>query len=151
MGSQSDVVRALAEPLAHDVEVDLLDVQVKGSGKRQVVRVVVDRRGGVDLQTCQMLAKRLSSRLDETDPITDRYALEVTSPGVDQPLVGQRAFERVEGREVLIHHDAGDGRVLQVRGRVAAAGDDAVAVDTDAEQVRVPYDDIVKATQCLPW
>lgn len=150
-GNQSDVVRALAEPLARDLDVDLLDVQVKGSGPRQMVRVIVDRRGGVDLQTCQQLSKRLSVRLDETDPIADRYALEVTSPGIDYPLVGPRDFERVEGRDVLIHRGGGDGAVQQVRGRVAGSDGAAVVVDTDTEQVRVPYDEIVKATQCLPW
>lgn len=151
MGNQSETVRALVEPLARDVDVDVVDVQVKGSGKRQMVRVIIDRKGGVDLATCQQLSKRLSSRLDEIDPISDRYLLEVTSPGVDHPLSGRRAFERVEGRAVLVHHDAGDGRVRQFRGRVVDVDEEAVVLDTDAEQVRVSFDEIVKATQCLPW
>lgn len=151
MASKTETVRALVEPLAHDIDVDVVDVQVQGSGTRQLVRVIVDRKGGVDLATCQRLSKRLSSQLDELDPIPGRYALEVTSPGVDHPLSDRRAFERVEGRSVLIHHDAGDGRVLQVRGRVRAADDDAVVLTTEADQMRVPYEEIVKATQCLPW
>lgn len=151
MANQEETVRALAEPLARDSDVDLVDVQVKGSGPRRIVRVIVDRNGGVDLATCQRLSRELSARLDETDPIADRYALEVTSPGVDHPLTGQRSFERVAGRDVLVHRDGGDGRVLQLRGRVVAAEDEAVVLDTQAEQVRVRYDEIVKATQCLPW
>lgn len=151
MDATSDTVRALAEPLARQAEVDLVDVQVKGSGSRRIVRVIVDCKGGVDLGTCQRLSRQLSARLDEVDPIGDRYALEVTSPGIDHPLSDPRAFDRVEGRQVLVHRDAGDGRVLQVRGRVAAVDDEAVTLDADGEQVRVRYGEIVKATQSLPW
>lgn len=151
MGGHSEVVRALAEPLVLENDLDLVDVQVKGSGPRRLVRVIVDRKGGVDLGTCQRLSQRLSSRLDEVDPMDDRYALEVTSPGVDHPLADRRAFDRVEGRDVLVHRDAGDGRVLQVRGRVAGTDDEAVVLDADGESVRVRYDEIVKATQSLPW
>lgn len=151
MGEVSADVHELAEPLARDAGVDLVDVQVKGSGPRRLVRVTVDRKGGVDLATCQRLSRALSSRLDERDPITDRYALEVTSPGVDHPLADRRAFERVEGRDVLVHYEADEGRVLQVRGRVADSDDEAVALDVDGETVRMAYRDIVKATQSLPW
>lgn len=151
MQSPLDTVRALVAPLADQAEVDLVDVQVKGSGSRRIVRVVVDRKGGVDLATCQRLSRQLSARLDEADPIADRYALEVTSPGIDYPLKDPRAFARVEGREVLVHRNAGDGRVLQVRGRVTAVDEEAVMLDADGEQVRVRYDEIAKATQSLPW
>lgn len=151
MADPTAAVRALAEPLAEEAELDLVDVQVKGSGGRRRVKVVVDRKGGVDLAACQQLSRQLSSRLDEEDPIADRYDLEVTSPGVDHPLRDRRAFERVEGRDVLVHHDAGDGRVRQLRGRVTGSDDEAVSLDVDGQPVRVAYADIVKATQSLPW
>ncbi|HVM00957.1 MAG TPA: ribosome maturation factor RimP [Egibacteraceae bacterium] len=151
MAGLTDTVRALAEPLAADADVDLVDLQVKGSGSRQLVRVVVDRKGGVDLATCQRLSQRLSARLDEADPFPSRYSLEVTSPGIDHPLADRRAFERVEGRDVLVHRDAGDGRVVQLRGRVLIADEEAVVIETGGERVGVRYDDIVKATQSLPW
>lgn len=151
MQSPSDTVRALVEPLARQAEVDLVDVQVKGSGGRRIVRVVVDRKGGVDLGTCQRLSRQLSAQMDEADPIADRYALEVTSPGIDHPLADARDFARVEGRDVLVHRDAGGGRMLQVRGKVTAVEDEAVVLDAEGEQVRVRYDEIAKATQSLPW
>lgn len=145
------VVRELVEPVADAAGVDVIDVAVKGSGGQRRLRVAIDRKGGVDLATCQRVSQQLSSRLDEVDPIPGRYDLEVTSPGVDHPLSGQRAFDRVEGREVLVHREAPDGRVLQVRGLVAAAEDECVVLDADGEQVRVEYCEIVKATQSLPW
>jgi ribosome maturation factor RimP len=142
-------VRALAEPLADAAGLDLVDVEVK-QGPRTLVRVTVDRKGGVDVGTCQDLSGRLSAALDAEDPVDGRYALEVTSPGVDRPLRDRRAFDRVEGRAVLVHRRVADA-TTQIRGVVRAAQDDAVVLDVNGEEVRVPYDDIAKATQQLPW
>jgi ribosome maturation factor RimP len=128
----------------------LVDVQVKGSGSRTLVRVVVDRKGGIDLASCQQLARELSAVLDAADPLDSRYVLEVTSPGVDHPLADRDAFDRVEGRAVLVHRHV-EGVVTQLRGSVMAAEPDAVVLDVQGEPIRVPYREIVKATQALPW
>lgn len=144
-------IRGLVEDEARRLDVDVLAVEHKGEGSRQLVRVVVDRKGGVSLGTCQELSQALSQRLDEVDPIGGRYTLEVTSPGVDWPLTDQTAFDRVEGRSVLIHRRVGSDRVEQVRGEVLAAGADAVQVADGDTIVSVAYDDIVKAAQALPW
>jgi ribosome maturation factor RimP len=133
-------------------------VQVRGAGSRMLVRVVVDRKGGIDLASCQRLAGELSAALDAADPIEGRYVLEVTSPGVDYPLTDQAAFSRVEGRVVLVHrrpesrgNSAESDGATQLRGVVKAADPDAVVLDVGGETVRVPYREIVKATQALPW
>lgn len=151
MAGEVEQVRRLAEPLAKTADVELVDVEVKGSGSRRIVRLVVDREGGVDLATCENLSRTLSARLDEEDPVAGRYTLEVTSPGTQRPLSDQRSFERVQDRPVLVHRDAGDGRVLQLEGTVVAAEGDALVLDVDGEHTRVPYDEITKATQRLPW
>ena len=148
----ASVIRDMADREARGEDVDLLAVELKGQGSRQIVRVVVDRRGGVDIDVCQRISQRLSRQLDAADPIGGRYTLEVTSPGVDWPLEDRAAFGRVEGRDVLIHRRRDDGAVEQVRGRVVHAGEDAVEVDSgNNDAVSVAYDDIVKAAQALPW
>ncbi len=134
-------------------------MQVKGTGSRTLVRVVVDRKGGIDLASCQHLSRALSSALDAADPIEGRYVLEVTSPGVDHRLTDQAAFRRVEGRAVLVHHRRGSGvgspgepgNAVELRGLVTAAEPDAVVLEVEGQPVRVPYREIVKATQALPW
>jgi ribosome maturation factor RimP len=152
MGDTSaSLIRDLVDEQARRLDVDVLAVEHKGAGSRQLVRIVVDRKGGVSLGTCQQLSQALSRRLDEVDPISGRYTLEVTSPGVDWPLTDQTAFDRVEGRPVLIHRRAGSNRVEQIRGEVVEAGPDAVQVVDGDTTVSVAYEDIVKAAQALPW
>lgn len=149
----ASVIREMAHQEAGGEGVDVLAVELKGEGSRQLVRVVVDRKGGVPLDICQRISQRLSRRLDTADPIAERYTLEVTSPGVEWPLDDRASFDRVEGREVLIHRRGQDDRVEQIRGRVVHAGRDAVEVNNNdkAGTVAVAYDDIVKAAQALPW
>ncbi|HUG82997.1 MAG TPA: hypothetical protein VMM13_00450 [Euzebya sp.] len=155
MADLSATIDALVRPLADQAEVDLVDVVVVGEGARTRVRVVVDRKGGVDVGTCQRIAKALGRTLDEADPVAQRYTLEVTSPGTDRQLDDQRSFDRIEGRavKVLLRGEDGepeDRRTL--RGVVTAAGPEVVELtDGDGTVHAVPYRDIHKATQELPW
>lgn len=152
MADEADRVRDLAAPLAAARGVDLVDVAIRGRGSGRLVRVVVDRKGGVDLAACQALSGELSAALDADDPVAGRYSLEVTSPGVDHPLRDRVAFDRVEGRGVLVHRrGVSQEAPEQVRGTVLRAGADAVVLDVDGREVPVPYGEIVTAKQTLPW
>jgi ribosome maturation factor RimP len=147
----ASVIREIALREARSEDVDVLAVELKGQGAHRLVRVVVDRKGGVPLDVCQRISQRLSRQLDAADPIGGRYTLEVTSPGVDWPLGDREAFDRIEGREVLIHRRGEDDRVEQVRGRVIRARQDVVELNNKGGTVAVAYDDIIKAAQTLPW
>lgn len=151
-GTTASVIQDIVDREARAEGIDVLAVDLKGQGSRQVVRVVVDRKGGVGLDACERISRQVSRHLDEVDPIGGRYTLEVTSPGVDWPLTDRAAFDRVEGRDVLIHQRGGDDAVVQVRGRVVRAREESVDVDRGRDgTVTVAYDEIVKATQALPW
>lgn len=152
MADLADTIDRLARPLVDAAGVDLVDVEVKGSGSRQRVQVVVDRKGGIDLDMCRNLSKDLARRLDAEDPIAGRYTLEVTSPGTDWPLTDQRSFDRVEGRAVQATLRVGEDRTREVMGVVASAGPHGVVLTgEDGHTETVSYDSIVKATQELRW
>ena len=146
MANATDVVRGYVEPLAASAGLDLIDVVVKGSGASTMVKVILDRKGGVGLQECQDVSRSLSRLLDEADPNDSRYKLEVTSPGVNHPLRSQRDFDRVEGRLVVVHHDG-----AELKGTVVEARETEVVLDSDGERVSVSYDAIDTAKQALPW
>lgn len=157
MADLGATIEDLARPLAQEAGLDLVAVEVKPAGARTKVLVKVDRKGGVDVGSCQTLSKALSRALDDSDPVANRYTLEVTSPGTDHPLTDQRAFDRVEGRTVkaVLRVPDGEGEedaTHEVQGVVTAAGPDAVELtDTDGAVHFVPYSEIVRATQQLPW
>lgn len=143
-------VADLAQPLASAEGLDLIAIDIRGQGGQRLVRVTVDASGGVGLEACQRVSRALSAALDASDPVAGTYRLEVTSPGTDRPLRTRRDFERVVGRSVRITHTA-DGASREVTGAVVSAAGDAVTIDADGDEVAIRYDDIVTATQALPW
>ncbi len=131
----------LATPIS-DLGLDLEDVEVTSAGKRSVVRVSVDRDGGIDLDTVAEATRAISQVLDESDVMGERsYTLEVGSRGVDKPLQLPRHWRRNVSR--LVTATMNDGTSLT--GRIVAADDDAASVDVDGEQHNLPYTEVKKA------
>jgi ribosome maturation factor RimP len=117
----------LLEPAVTATGFDLEDVTVSPAGKRRVVRVVVDRDGGVDLDDVADVARAVSDLLDaDPDLLQGAYVLEVTSPGVDRPLTEPRHWRRAQGR--LVTATLADETVT---GRVTASTDTDVTLDVD--------------------
>jgi ribosome maturation factor RimP len=138
-------VRSLVEPVLARHSAELVELAVK-RGRTQLVRVVADREGGIDLDTCAQVSNELSRMLDADDPIMGRYTLEVTSPGLDRPLRTPADFRRALGRRVRI--------VLaqsQHEGTLEDVGDERVRVSTDKGSVETPLAEIANAKIVLPW
>ncbi|WP_327049539.1 ribosome maturation factor RimP [Microbispora sp. NBC_01189] len=105
---------------------DLEDVTVTPAGRRRLVRVVVDRDGGVSLDNVADVSQSVSKLLDEVDVLGgSAYVLEVTSPGVDRPLTEPRHWRRAHGR--LVRAELRDG--TSVEGRVTGADESGVELD----------------------
>ena len=130
-------VRDAVEPVVTDAGYDLEDVTVTTAGRRSVVRVVVDRDGGIDLDAVAEVSRVVSEALDATNATGEApYTLEVTSPGVDRPLTEPRHWRRNVGR--LVRASVSDGG--SVTGRVVEADDRRVVLDVDGRQREIGYD-----------
>jgi ribosome maturation factor RimP len=122
-----DVLAPVVEAAGYDLE----DVSVAQAGRRRLVRVVVDRDGGVDLDAVAEISRTASDALDAAAVMGETaYVLEVSSPGVDRPLSEPRHWRRAAGR--LVRAPLTDGG--EVVGRVVTADDDAVTLDVGGEQ-----------------
>lgn len=131
-------VREALQPVVQDAGFDLEDVSVTAAGRRSVVRVIVDRDGGVDLDAVAEISRVVSDVLDADDVTGNApFTLEVTSPGVDRPLTQPRHWRRNAGRLVQTTV-AGD----TLTGRVVAADDTAVTLDVDGAERVVGYPDL---------
>jgi ribosome maturation factor RimP len=130
-------VRDALEPVVAAAGYDLEDVSITAAGRRSVVRVVVDRDGGVDLDAVAEISRTISAALDADAVAGDTpYVLEVSSPGVDRPLTERRHWRRAIGR--LVQVTLAEGGSLT--GRVVAAGDDDVTFDVEGSERRLGYD-----------
>jgi len=126
----------LLTPVVADAGLDLEDLEIVPAGRRRLLRVVVDRDGGVSLDDVAEVSQGVSSALDSSEAMgSDAYVLEVTSPGVDRPLTQPRHWRRAAGRLVTV--PTGDGGELT--GRVVRAADDSVVLDVDGDERRLEF------------
>ena len=129
MGAVSERVEQVLTPVINDRGLDLESVDVQPAGRRRLVRVLVDRDGGISLDDVASLSHDLSTILDESDAMGEQpYVLEVSSPGVDRPLTLPRHWRRARGR--LVSVELLDGEVLE--GRVVASTESDATLATDA-------------------
>ena len=103
MSRLTDQITALALPVVEEEGCTLWDVEyVKEAGTRYL-RVFIDREGGVSIDDCERISRRLDPVLDEADPIAESYVFEVGSAGTDRELKRPRDFEQFMGSEVEVH------------------------------------------------
>ncbi len=104
-------VRQLAAPLAGEAGFELVDVEVVVQGRQRIVRVLLDKPGGVTLGDCAAFSRRLADGLDMNQTVAGSYRLEVSSPGMDRPLTNLEAAVRFSGQRVaLTTAEPRDGR-----------------------------------------
>ena len=93
-------VREIAERVATSEDFELVDVELHGRGAGAVLRIFLDKPGGISLQDCQTFSRQVGTILDVEGCITARYTLEVSSPGLDRKLIKPADYERFAGRKV---------------------------------------------------
>jgi ribosome maturation factor RimP len=138
--SNRDTLLSTLEPVVIACGFDLEEVVVTPAGKRRVLRVVVDKDGGVDLDDIAGVSTSVSATLDESNAMgAVPYVLEVTSPGVDRPLTLPRHWRRATERLVRVDI-AGIGSDRSAR--VVTADDDGVLLDIDGAEQHVVWADL---------
>ena len=143
--STPDITDRLAGLLAEPIEalgLDLEAVDLTKAGKRSVLRVAVDKDGGVDLDDIAAATGEVSRVLDDSDVMGGgSYTLEVSSPGVDRPLTLPRHWRRNASRLVKVTLTGGE----EVTGRILGADDEGAELDIDGSRRRIGFDEVSKA------
>jgi ribosome maturation factor RimP len=144
----ADRVQELITPLLAQADLDLYDLELAGG----VLRILVDRAGGADIDAISTLARAISRALDEHDPIQGHYTLEVSSPGLERPLRTPAHFAAAVGDTVKVKTVATAEGDRRIEGVVTAADDDAVTIRAaDGTERAVAYDHIERARTTFEW
>ena len=138
---------AWAAPLLAELELSIYDVELAGG----ILRVVVDRPGGVALDVIARFTRGLSPILDERDPVKGHYTLEVSSPGLERRLRTPAHFEGAVGEHVKLKLRAGAADDRRLTGILRAATDDDLTVDAEAGPVTVSLADVESARTVFVW
>jgi ribosome maturation factor RimP len=141
----------LVRPVVEAAGLELVDVTFRRESGRRVLRVTIDGPDGVDLDTISQTSERISRRLDLEGFEPHPYALEVTSPGLERPLVRPEDFGRRIGQRIKIKTAAvvQGGKVHE--GELVSADGEAIVIAAAGGELRVPYDDILSARPVVDW
>jgi ribosome maturation factor RimP len=145
-------VEALVAPVVEAAGLEVWEITFGRELGRPILRVTVDREGGVDLDTIADLSERLSRRLDLEGFAGDKaYSLEVSSPGLERQLRSPRHFELSVGQKVKLKTvEPVDGhRVFE--GALVSADAEAIVISSEGGELRVPYAGIASARTVFEW
>jgi len=138
----------IADPLIAGLGMELVDVEFLHERDSWILRLFIDKPGGVGLEDCEAVSRAVETPLEVEDVVEHTYHLEVSSPGLERPLKKPEHFRRAEGRVVRVKTFAPLGAPPRrnFRGVLTAVVDDGVTVDVEgAGSFQIPFRDIAKA------
>lgn len=145
-GSFAERIRHFAEQAAIDHGLELVHAEVAGPEGHPIVRVFIDKPGGVTHEDCSEISHHLGTVLDVEDFIHSPYTLEVSSPGIERGLYKLADYERFAGQLAKLKSRAPIGGQRNFRGRIVGVDDESVIFDDRTSgRVNVLFRDITKA------
>ena len=144
-------VEALVRPVVEASGLELVEASFHREGRSRVLRVTVDREGGVDLDSISEASERISRRLDLEDFGPTHYTLEVSSPGVERSLRNARDFQRHVGEKVRVKTSGLVDGFRTHTGPLVGADGEAITVATEDGEHRIPLAEVASARTVLEW
>jgi ribosome maturation factor RimP len=133
-----DELRAMLEPAVERLGYELIDLELRFSGRQGALRLFIDRPEGVGLDDCEKVSRAVSALLDVEDPIPGHYDLEVSSPGLDRKLTKLAHFQRFTGETLKVQMRFPIEGRRRFRGRLLSADDKNIVLEVDGTQHRLP-------------
>jgi ribosome maturation factor RimP len=143
-------IAAMIEPSLEAMGYSLVRVAHTG-GRRPTLQIMAERRDGAGMTVadCEEISRNVSALLDVQDPIASSYMLEVSSPGIDRPLVRPQDYDRFAGFEAKLELGHGIEGRKRFRGRLVGRAGETVRLATEAGEVELPLGDVVRAKLVL--
>ncbi len=138
------ITEQLVLPILNEMEMELVDIEFVKEGANWFLRVFIDKEDGIDIDDCGRVSEVLSKKLDEADPISQAYFLEVSSPGAERPLRSEKDYLKAIGKGVQITtSEPIDGE--QVFEGILLSKDTEVTLRVGKKEVKIPVALIEKA------
>lgn len=137
-GNTVSKVGEIVAPFAKDLGLEIWDIRFVKEGTDWYLRIFIDKDGGVSIDDCVDLTHAITKPLDDADPISQSYLLEVSSPGVERELVTDAHFEKYIGADVMLRLIRPIDKVRDFKGRLIEYKDAQITIElADGEQLTV--------------
>ena len=141
----------LSLPIVNELGYKLYDVMYVKEGKEYYLRIFIDHENGIDLDDCEKVSNRISDMLDEVDPISTQYNLEVSSCGLERHLREIEHYEAAIGKNVELKFFKAIDGLKQVEGILKMVKENAIIIETDEKEFEVKIDDVSSAKILFNW
>ncbi|MES1951855.1 ribosome maturation factor rimP [Salinisphaera sp. S4-8] len=141
----SQRLHELLEPIVTDLGYELWHLESVGAGRSRVLRLYIDSPDGIALEDCEAVSHEVSAALDVEDEGSGEYQLEVSSPGLDRPLIIGEHFRRFIGHRARVNMFAPVGGKRKLRGTILAVNGDTVDLGCDDQTYSLATGDMAKA------
>jgi ribosome maturation factor RimP len=139
-------IAELAEQIAASMGMEIVLVEIKGDGNHSLVRTFIDKPGGVSLDDCERFSRRFSVSLDVEDWIPFSYVLEVSSPGVNRPLVKEADYQRFSGKNAKVRTRLPIEGQRNFKGKIVGVTEGRLELEvTPGKRIEIALMDIEKA------
>ena len=143
-------IKALLATILSTTSFELVELNIHRSTRSTIIQVFADKpNGGITLDECSMINRKLSEKLEEENFILGRYIVEVSSPGLDRPLKTVKDFLKVMGREVRFHLLEPIENKIEHSGKIKEVHDDEVIIESKLQTITIPFRIIQKAVQII--
>lgn len=137
--------QAIIKPILEDTPYELVGVECIGGGKHTVIRIYIDKPGGITIDDIVNLSRQISVLFDVEEPIRSPYTLEVSSPGLDRPLFLPGHFQQQLGQKVSVKTSLSVENRQNFKGILRQADEEGIQLEVDMQLISFAYDDIDKA------
>src|SRR5262245_10309783 len=152
MGLELDRVKRLFQEVVEGQGYELVDAELKGAGKNAILRIFIDKPGGVSHRDCKLVSEQVGTVLDVEDPIPFSYTLEVSSPGLDRKLVKESDYARFEGKLARIQTRIPLNRQKVFKGRLRGFQNGKIQLElAQGESLEIPLDVVNEARLEFDW
>ena len=140
-----DRVRAVANSILISEGMELVEVEYRREPVGWVLRLTIDKEGGVTLDDCTRISQEMGRSLDIEDLIFNPYHLEISSPGLDRPLKNERDFIRFSERHIRVKTIDPIGKQKSFKGKLRKCLEGRIEMEMDGGIVEIPLSNIARA------
>jgi len=143
--SITESIIAIIEPVVREENLELVDVEYKKFGKSWTLRVYIDKEGGVMMEDCQKISRRIEDLIEIDELISNAYVLEVSSPGLDRPLKKEREFLKFRHKPIRVKIFSAMGDRKNFSGTIEDCQDRILTLNENGTLLKIPLDNIAQA------
>ena len=147
----SEKVKTIANPILSAEGLELVDVEYRRESRGWILRLYIDKEGGITVDDCARTSREIGRTLDVEDLIPTAYTLEVSSPGLTRPLKDVKDFLKYRNRLIKVRTFAPVGGQRQFKGRLLGFSEKGIQVETEGRIVEIPLSNVAKANLEVEW